>query len=56
MKPTARKEFYRLYRDLVIKENEKYIYLEPKLKVNVKYRNLTKKGLLRIPSFVDWTV
>lgn len=54
MKPAVRKEFYRVYKDLVIKENDKYIYLDPKLKINVKYRNLTKKGLLRIPSFLEW--
>lgn len=54
MLPAARKQFYKVYKDLVTKENDKYIYLEPKLKINVKYRNLTKKGLLRIPSFVEW--
>ncbi|MFB3168484.1 RNA ligase family protein [Neobacillus sp. 179-C4.2 HS] len=53
--PTAnRKEFYRQYSDLIVEENEKFSYLDPKLKVKVKYRNLTKKGLLRIPSFVEW--
>lgn len=49
-----RKEFYRKYKDLISDENEKFIYLKPKLKANIKYRNLTKKGLLRIPSFVKW--
>lgn len=49
-----RKEFYKQYRDFIIEENDKFVYLDPKLKVKVKYRNLTKKGLLRIPSFVDW--
>jgi DNA ligase-1 len=49
-----RKEFYRQYRDFIVEENDKFIYLDPKLKLKVKYRNLTKKGLLRIPSFVEW--
>lgn len=56
MKRTARKEFYKIYWELVTMENDKFIYLDPKLKINVKYRNLAKKGLLRIPSFVDWAI
>jgi DNA ligase 1 len=52
--PQGRKEFYKQYRDFIVEENDKFIYLDPKLKVKVKYRNLTKKGLLRIPSFVEW--
>lgn len=54
MPPSNRKEFYSQHSDLIIKENDKFKYLEPKLKMNVKYRNLTSKGLLRIPSFVEW--
>lgn len=50
-----RKEFYTQYKDFIVKENDKYIYLKPQIKVNVKYRNLTKNGLLRIPSFVEWS-
>lgn len=49
-----RKEFYRQYRDFIVEENDKMIYLDPKMKIKVKYRNLTSKGLLRIPSFVEW--
>ncbi|TCJ00419.1 RNA ligase family protein [Cytobacillus praedii] len=53
--PTSnRKEFYKVHNKLIIKENDKFKYLDPKLKMNVKYRNLTSKGLLRIPSFVEW--
>ncbi|PLR99552.1 ATP-dependent DNA ligase [Bacillus sp. T33-2] len=54
MTPKARKEFYTQYRDFVIDENDKFVYLDPKLKIKVKYRNLTKRGLLRIASFVEW--
>jgi DNA ligase 1 len=50
----SRKDFYKQHRDFIIKEDDKYIYLDPQLKAKVKYRNLTKKGLLRIPSFVEW--
>lgn len=54
MTSEKRKEFYKQHRDLIIKENDKFIYLDPKLKAKVKFRNYTKKGLLRIPSFVEW--
>ena len=54
MSQVNRKEFYKQYRDYIVEENDKFIYLDPKLKAKVKYRNLTKKGLLRIPSFVEW--
>lgn len=50
-----RKEFYVQYKDFIIEENNKFVYLHPQLKVKVKYRNLTKRGLLRIPSFVEWS-
>lgn len=54
MAPQSRKELYNQYKDFILDENDKFVYLEPKLKAKVKYRNLTKKGLLRIPSFVEW--
>ncbi|MFS0643831.1 ATP-dependent DNA ligase [Siminovitchia sp. 179-K 8D1 HS] len=54
MPPQNRKQFYRIYRDYIIKENDKYLYLDPKIKIKVKFRNYTSKGLLRIPSFVEW--
>ncbi|MEW9124127.1 MAG: hypothetical protein AB2421_15560, partial [Thermotaleaceae bacterium] len=37
----------------VISEDDKLTLIEP-LKCRVKYRNLTKAGFLRIPSFVGW--
>lgn len=54
MAPQGRKEFYKQYREFIVEENDKIIYLNPQLKAKVKYRNLTKNGLLRIPSFVEW--
>lgn len=50
-----RKEVYEQYKDFVVAENDKFVYLNPHIKAKVKYRNLTKKGLLRIPSFVEWS-
>ncbi|MGM0924687.1 MAG: RNA ligase family protein [Bacillota bacterium] len=55
MKPSDRKKLYSEYKRLVVNESSDYIYLKPKLKGVVKYRNLTRKGFLRIPSFEHWT-
>jgi DNA ligase 1 len=52
--PEARKQFYSQYKDLIIGEDEKFIYLNPQIKCRVKFRNYTKAGLLRIPSFVEY--
>ncbi|MEI2465103.1 ATP-dependent DNA ligase [Niallia taxi] len=54
MPKSERAKIYKQHKELIISENEKFIYLNPKLKLKVKYRNLTRKGLLRIPSFVEW--
>ncbi|MGM0877990.1 MAG: RNA ligase family protein [Bacillota bacterium] len=54
MKPADRKIFYTEYKKYISKETNDYIYLEPTLKGLVKYRNLTKMGFLRIPSFENW--
>ncbi|MFK3936599.1 ATP-dependent DNA ligase [Alkalihalobacillus sp. NPDC078783] len=50
----ARKEFYKKAKDLITGEDKKYVYIKPTLKCKVKYRNLTKNGLLRIPVFMEW--
>lgn len=54
MVPEARKKFYTEYRDLIVEEDKKFIFLDPKIKCKVKFRNYTKAGLLRIPSFVEY--
>lgn len=51
MPPKERNEFYKNHR--VISENENYKFIEP-IEVIVKFRNLTKDGKLRIPSFAGW--
>ncbi|PLS17631.1 hypothetical protein CVD28_11615 [Bacillus sp. M6-12] len=55
MNPNAKKQFYSLYQDLIIDENKTAIFIDPKIKCKVKFRNYTKAGLLRIPSFVEYT-
>lgn len=54
MTPEARKQFYKMHRDLIVDENDKYIYFSPKIKVKVKFRNYTKDNKLRIPSFIEY--
>jgi len=50
----AKKVFFKQYQELIRDENKKFILLEPELKCRVKFRNYTKAGLLRIPSFVEY--
>ncbi|MFC0273730.1 RNA ligase family protein [Metabacillus herbersteinensis] len=52
--PEVRKEIYRNSKLLKIEENKDFVFLDPLMKCKVKYRNLTKNGKLRIPSFVEW--
>jgi DNA ligase 1 len=51
MPSNERKKLYRMYK--VKSENDKFIFFDP-IKCRVKYRNKTKEGKLRIPSFVEW--
>lgn len=46
------KNLYRKYQ--VISEDDKFKFIKP-TQCGVKYRNLTKAGYLRIPSFVKWS-
>jgi len=49
-----RKAFYQISKQLIIEEDENYFYLEPLLQCKVKYQCLSKKGLLRCASFVEF--
>jgi DNA ligase 1 len=51
MPPAERKTLYRIQQ--VVSENNKFSFIVP-VKCKVKYRNITKAGLLRIPTFVSW--
>jgi DNA ligase 1 len=51
MPSNERKKLYRMYK--FKSENDKFIFFDP-IKCRVKYRNKTKEGKLRIPSFVEW--
>ena len=50
----ARNAVRLLISELKVSESKDYIYFRPALKCMVKYRNLTKAGLLRLPSFVKF--
>ncbi|WP_202078965.1 RNA ligase family protein [Caldalkalibacillus salinus] len=52
--PKERQAFYHISKQLVTEENDKWIYLAPKVKCQVKFQNYTKKGLMRTPSFVQF--
>jgi DNA ligase 1 len=54
MVPEAKKVFYKQCQDLIKEENKKFIFLEPKIRCRVKFRNYTKAGLFRLPSFVEY--
>lgn len=49
-----RMKFYQRYNDLIVDEDKMFIYLKPYIRCKVKFRNYTKAGLLRIPSFVEY--
>ncbi|NEU31251.1 hypothetical protein GN156_10710 [bacterium LRH843] len=51
--PKERMLFYHLAEGIKTGENISFVYVEPVIKVKVKYRNLTKRGLLRLPSFIE---
>lgn len=53
MPPTDRRKFYQYTRDNQILDKGEFVYIKP-LSCNVKYRNLTSNGKLRIPSFESW--
>jgi DNA ligase-1 len=54
--PKERKALWGLIHLLKTKEDDKVIYLDPRLKIEVKSRGLTKNGYLRIPSFHKYCV
>ncbi len=51
-----RKALWGLIHLLKIREDDKVIYLDPQLKIEVKSRGMTKNGYLRIPSFHKYCI
>ncbi|MGH3040450.1 MAG: DNA polymerase LigD [Gaiellaceae bacterium] len=54
--PTERKAFKQIFKQLIINEDDNYIYLEPIIKCKVKYQCLSKNGLMRSPSLEKFIV
>ncbi|CDN42069.1 RNA ligase family protein [Paenibacillus sp. P22] len=51
-----RKAFYSVARALVTGEDRAFVYVEPRVKVRVRFRNWTSGGRLRTPEFVKFIV
>lgn len=54
--PTHKQAFRGICSQLVTGEDKTFVYLEPRIQATVKFRNWTKKGLLRSPVFVDFVL
>ncbi|ADC52017.1 ATP-dependent DNA ligase (plasmid) [Alkalihalophilus pseudofirmus OF4] len=52
----AKNVFYSIASQLITREKENVVYIEPIIQCKVKYRNMTSKGLLRLPSFVEFII
>lgn len=52
--PQIRQAFYNISKQLIINENDKFVELDPVIKCRVKFRNYTRNGLLRTPSFSEF--
>jgi DNA ligase-1 len=52
--PDERKAFYQVSKQLIQSEKKNYIYLDTRIQCRVKYQCLSKKGLMRSASFVEF--
>jgi len=51
---THRKAFYRFAESLKVSEDRNYVYIQPLIRVRVRFRNWYKCGKLRSPEFVSF--
>jgi DNA ligase-1 len=49
-----KKAFYGVTRSLVTGEDKNFVYLEPRIKAQVRFRNWYRSGMLRSPEFVKF--
>ncbi|PZE22288.1 hypothetical protein [Paenibacillus xerothermodurans] len=56
VKPIHKTAFSTVSKQLIIGEDRQFVYLDPKLKARVKFRNWTRNGSLRTPVFLDFVV
>lgn len=52
--PTHKQAFYGVAKTLITGEDRDFVYVQPRMKARVKFRNWTKSGMLRSPVFVDF--
>lgn len=51
-----KKAFYGVAKVLVTGEDRDFVFVEPRINAQVRFRNWTRAGMLRIPEFVDFVV
>ncbi|QNK54538.1 RNA ligase family protein [Paenibacillus sp. PAMC21692] len=51
---THKKAFRNVARSLITGEDRNFVYVEPRIKARVRFRNYYKSGMLRTPEFVDF--
>jgi len=54
--PEQKRAFYRVAHQIVVKEDSKRVLIEPVFRVRVKYRNVTRRGMLFTPVFLDFVL
>jgi len=54
--PTHKQAFYAVAKSLVTGEDRDFVYVEPRIRARVKFRNWTRSGMLRSPVFVDFVL
>lgn len=54
--PTHKRAFRAVCKQLEIGEDKGFVYLDPRIQAKVKFRNWTRHGMLRTPSFVDFVL
>jgi DNA ligase 1 len=54
--PIHKQAFYGVCKQLVTGEDKDFVYLEPRLRATMKFRNWTRSGMLRSPVFMDFVL
>ncbi|MFD2327728.1 hypothetical protein ACFSR7_00595 [Cohnella sp. GCM10020058] len=55
--PAAHKKVFRAVAvGLVTGQDKYFVYMEPRIRARVRFRNWTRRGMLRAPEFVDYVI
>ncbi|MED1792856.1 ATP-dependent DNA ligase [Brevibacillus nitrificans] len=54
--PTHKQAFYGVAKPMITGEDRDFVYVQPRIKARVKFRNWTKNGMLRTPVFVEFVL